>query len=176
MLNGRCNGTGGSAVTRRDKVALGAILIALSFAGCSSGGGPSSDPITSVDENDPEMNAAIAKARADLPNFWRKFEQPGPDDSDFALKVKITDSHGVEHFWLTDLERKDGKITGTVNNDPQTVQNVKLGDRIPIPESDITDWMYMRNGKMHGNGTVRPLLKTMPPEEAARIKAILAEP
>jgi uncharacterized protein YegJ (DUF2314 family) len=164
-------------MARKDEFALVVILfIAVSFAGCSSGGGSASDPITSVEENDPEMNAAIARARAELPTFWQKLEHPGPGESDFALKVKITDSHGVEHFWLTDLQGKDGKLTGTINNDPQTVQNVKLGDRIPIPEADITDWMYTRNGKMYGNGTVRPLLKRMPPEEAAKIKEMLAEP
>jgi len=29
---------------------------------------------------------------------------------------------------------------------------------------------------MHGNYTMRPLLKTMPPEEAAKFRSLLADP
>jgi uncharacterized protein YegJ (DUF2314 family) len=142
--------------------------------GCSSG--PSRDPVTSVAEDDSEMNAAIAKARASLPSFWQKFDHPGPGETDFALKVAIKDSNGTEHFWLVDLERKDGNITGTINNDPEIVKTVKDGDRIPIPEADISDWMYMRNGKMVGNHTVRALFKSMSPADVENVKNMLAEP
>lgn len=34
----------------------------------------------------------------------------------------------------------------------------------------------MRDGKMHGNYTMRPLLKTMPADEAAQLRSLLAEP
>lgn len=36
--------------------------------------------------------------------------------------------------------------------------------------------MYFKNDKMHGNFTMRPLLKQMSPEEAAEFRALLAEP
>ena len=150
-----------------------AALLVMALGGCSS----DRDQVTSVDADDPEMTAAIAKARAELPKFWEKFEHPEHGESDFALKVRITDSNGAEHFWVSELEPgKDGKITGTTNNDSVTVKSVKLGDRIPIPEADISDWMYMRNGKLYGNGTLRPLFKQMPPAEVEKIKMIMAEP
>ncbi len=133
------------------------------------------DQITSVDSDDPEMTAAIAKARADLPQFWEMFAHPEHGESEFALKVKITDSNGTEHFWVSELERKDGKIKATINNDAVTVKSVKLVDRITIPEADISDWMYMRDGKMYGNGTLRPLFKKMPAAEVEKLKKIMAE-
>ncbi len=34
----------------------------------------------------------------------------------------------------------------------------------------------MRDGKMHGNYTMRPLLRTLPDDEAAQYRSILAEP
>ena len=34
----------------------------------------------------------------------------------------------------------------------------------------------MRDGKMYGNYTMRPLLKTMPEEEAAKFRSLLASP
>jgi uncharacterized protein YegJ (DUF2314 family) len=56
------------------------------------------------------------------------------------------------------------------------VRKVKLGQRIEIPEADISDWLYMRDGKMVGNGTVRPLFKHMPAAEVEEVKRMMAEP
>src|SRR4051812_12221252 len=88
-------------------------LIAVFFSllpGCSK-----RDKVINVEANDPEMVAAIAKARDTLPQFWQVFDKPEADESDFSLKVKITDKRGTEHFWATDLERHDGKMMGTIN-------------------------------------------------------------
>jgi uncharacterized protein YegJ (DUF2314 family) len=152
---------------------LATALCVLSLAGCSS---PSSDPVITVDDNDAEMAAAIAKARATLPQFWQTLEHPEHGESDFSLKLKVTDSNGTEHLWLNEIERKDGKTLGTVNNDVEIVRSVKLGDRIPIPEADISDWMFTRDGKMQGSYTTRVLMKRMPPAEAEKVKQMLADP
>jgi uncharacterized protein YegJ (DUF2314 family) len=136
----------------------------------------SQDKVVSVEANDAEMNAAIAKARASLPQFWTKFDHPAEGESDFCLKVKITGKEGVEHFWLGDLAKTNGALYGTINNDADIVHSVKIGDRIKIPEADISDWLYERNGKMYGNYTVRVLFKQMPADEVAKLKAMLADP
>jgi uncharacterized protein YegJ (DUF2314 family) len=39
---------------------------------------------------------------------------------------------------------------------PKIVTSVKVGDRIDIPEADITDWSYMRAGKYAGMFTMKP--------------------
>jgi uncharacterized protein YegJ (DUF2314 family) len=132
--------------------------------------------VVTVADDDPEMTAAISKARETLPQFWDVFAKREHEESDFALKVKITDPRGVEHFWTTDLERRDGKTIGTINNDPNIVKSVKLGDRIEIPEADITDWLYLRDDKMVGNHTVKPLFKQMPAAEVERLKKMMANP
>jgi uncharacterized protein YegJ (DUF2314 family) len=147
------------------------IILVTSFVGCSK-----QDKVINVADDDKEMNAAIAKARDTLPQFWQTFEKREHGERDFALKVEITDRKGTEHFWLTDIERKDGKMLGTINNDPDIVRNVKLGDRLPIPEADISDWLYMRDGKMVGNYTLRVLFKQMPVKEVEKYKQMLADP
>jgi uncharacterized protein YegJ (DUF2314 family) len=153
---------------------LSIVVCAFCVSGCSSDSKP--DRVVSVSDDDSDMNAAIAKARGSLSRFWQAFDHPGPGESDFSLKVKITDPKGTEHFWVSDLERKDGKIFGTINNDAEIVGSVKFGDRVPIPEADISDWMYMRDGKMFGNYTMRPLFKTMSASEVEKFKSMLAEP
>lgn len=122
------------------------------------------------------MAVAIAKAQSTLPHFWQVLDRPERGEAKFALKVRITDKKGSEHFWTTEIERRDGKITGTIGNDPNIVSTVKLGERIEIPEANISDWLYMRGGKMIGNETIKPLFKTMPAEKAQRLKAIMEDP
>lgn len=134
------------------------------------------DTAVNVADDDPEMLAAIAEARRTLPGFWAVFEKAEPGDSDFALKVRVAHRTGAEHLWVTDIARRDGKILGTINNDPTVVASVKLGDRIEILESDISDWTYLRNGKIVGNRTIRVLFKQMPATEVERIKRMLADP
>ncbi|TAL05466.1 MAG: DUF2314 domain-containing protein [Verrucomicrobia bacterium] len=126
--------------------------------------------------DDPEMATAVAKARATLPDYWQLFEHPEHGESDFSLKVEVSDKHGTEHFWVVDPQRKDGKIFGTVDNDPELVKNVKAGDRIQVDEQAISDWGYVRDGKMHGKYTLRVLMKHMPAKEAEMYGQILADP
>ena len=134
------------------------------------------EKVISVPSDDTEMTAAIAKARAGLSDFWKAHDKPGAGEKDFALKVAVTEKGQTEHFWLIDVVRKDGKLSGTINNDPQFVQSVKPGQRYEFTAEAVSDWLYMRNGRMVGNETMRPLLKRMPKEQAASYKAMYEKP
>jgi uncharacterized protein YegJ (DUF2314 family) len=56
------------------------------------------------------------------------------------------------------------------------VNNVMIGQKWTITKTDVSDWLSMRDGNMYGNYTLRPLLKTMPQGEAAKLHSMLAEP
>lgn len=135
-----------------------------------------SDTVISVPNADPEMAAAIAKARTTISQFWKAYEHPGPGEDGFALKVAIKDGADVEHFWLIDVGRDGDKYSGTINNTPEIVSNVSEGDRFEFAAGDISDWLYRRNGKIVGNETMRPLLKRMPAEQAEQYRAMLETP
>jgi uncharacterized protein YegJ (DUF2314 family) len=144
-----------------------------SMTGCSRSN-PAGKSIE-ISENDAEMKAAVQTAREKLPTFWKEFDKPEKGDSDFALKVKIEDEHGAEHFWVSSLRRQNDKLFGTINNDPETVKSVKLGQEVEVPEANISDWMFMRDGKMFGNYTLRVLFKQMPDDEVKKYEAIMAD-
>ena len=59
---------------------------------------------------------------------------------------------------------------------PRDAKTIRLGQRIEVADTQISDWLYMRSGKMVGNYTLRPLLKRMPPKDAERYRAMLADP
>lgn len=121
-----------------------------------------------------EMDAAIARARKEVDSFIAELSKG--NGTEFAVKVPIEDKEEVEHFWLTDIVYRDQKFHGVIGNEPGIVSNVKLGQKWSVKKLEISDWMFMREGKMYGNYTVRPLLKTMPEEKAEAIKSMLANP
>jgi len=134
------------------------------------------DTVINVPEDDIEMNAAIARARASLPEFWEAFERHAPGTSDYTIKIEITDKNGTEYFWANEIVRANGEIRATIDNDPEIVRSVKANQRILVRESDIADWMYLRNGKAVRNETLRPLLKRMSPEDADYYRSMLENP
>ena len=129
-----------------------------------------------VEDTDPEMAAAIAKAQATLPQFWQVFDKRERGESNFVLVVRITDKGRIEHFHTTDFERRDGKTMVTISHVPKIVASVKSGDRIEIPTADITDWSYRRDGKYVGMATIKPRFKHMPADQVEAFKHVLTDP
>ena len=134
------------------------------------------DKVVGIGDDDPEMAAAIAKARQTLPQFWQVFDKREHGESNFVLVVRITDIGRIEHFFTTDFERRDGKTMVTISNKPNIVASVKLGDRLEIPEADITDWRYMRDGKYVGMSTFKARFKRMRAADVEQVKKMMADP
>ncbi len=116
------------------------------------------------------MTAAIARARETLPMFVKLFTGPHPGKYRFSLKVAIRDGAQVEHMWLIDLNQRRGEWSGVINNIPRNVSSVKMGQRLTIPQQDISDWMYMERNKIYGGYTIRVLAEMSSPQD----KALLA--
>lgn len=124
--------------------------------------------------NEAEMVSAIDRAKSEVDSFIATLESRG--GSDFAVKVPIQDGDKTEHFWLIDISCRDGEFEGKIGNDPGVVSNVAFGQTVRVRKDEISDWLFMRSGKMHGNYTMRPLLATMPQADAEYYRSLLAEP
>lgn len=151
-------------------------LVATSFLLLCLFGCGKSTPETLVKSgyDEREMDAAIARARLEVDRFTTELAQPTGENH--AVKVAIKDGENTEHFWLIDVAFRNGQFEGTINNDPGVVSNIKIGQKWSAKQEEISDWMFMRDGKMFGNYTMRPLLKTLPAAEAAEFRAMFAEP
>jgi uncharacterized protein YegJ (DUF2314 family) len=161
----------------RNRIASMTLAFLLALVGIVAASAQNRPGFTHVPSDDPEMIAAQAKARATLAEFWSKLERPGPGESDFALKVGLpVNATAQEHIWVANIQRGGGKIFGRISNEPVDLKTVKRGQRIEIVEDQISDWTYLRDGKIVGNFTVRPILNRLPPQEAERYRAMLAEP
>ncbi len=131
---------------------------------------PIDDKTVHVSTEDAEMNAAIAHAQATLDDFLKIVHSPPSGASDFKLKVRVTDEHGSEHFWITPFEQISKGFVGTVADDPEVVTSVSAGQRINFSRSDISDWGYSLNGKQVGSFTVCVLFKHMPTAEVQKYR------
>lgn len=152
----------------------GLMMLSLLFV---TGGCGTSEPdtlIKSTDYDEQEMEAAIALARKEADQFIAELASPA--GTDHAVKAPIEDNDLVEHFWLVDVSFENGTFTGTIDNDPGIVSNVTIGQTWTVKKEDISDWLFFRDNKMYGNYTVRPLLNAMPPDQAKKIRSILATP
>src|SRR5262245_32644931 len=124
------------------------------------------DDITLVPRNDPDMAAAMRKARAALPEFFALVRKPNAFTTGFAVKVAVRDKNEVEYFWVTPFTEQDGRFTGRINNTPRLVTTVKFGQPFTFSEGEIVDWLYLDAGRMKGNYTACALLKREPSQAA----------
>jgi uncharacterized protein YegJ (DUF2314 family) len=129
-------------------------------------------PIVDVPRADAEMNAAIAHARETLPTFWASYDAPKQTEYGHCLKVRFAGDGYVEHIWMADVEKlPDGTYSGRFSNDPNDLPGKKMLDEAEFEQASITDWMFMRNGKIVGGETIRVVLKRMPKEDADLLRA-----
>lgn len=108
--------------------------------------------IISVPNDETQVNAAIAKARAALPTFFARLGKPMPGDERFAVKIRydITKNGAGEHIWATEVVDSGDNVVATIDNEPGDIPNLKKGQRVTVPKAHITDWLYWRDGKMQG--------------------------
>jgi uncharacterized protein YegJ (DUF2314 family) len=126
------------------------------------------DGIAYVAKDDAEMAAAMRKAREGLAEFLKLARSPRPTMRGFAVKVAITEGDETEFFWIAPFTQLKNEFSGEINNTPQLVKKVKLGQKITFKEDEIVDWLYQDGGRMRGNFTACVLLRREPPKEAEK--------
>jgi len=135
-------------------------------------------PVIDVRTSDPEMNAAIALARAALPKFWASYAAPKESETGHSLKVRFPyGSNNGEHIWMAEVKKiGDNSYSGRFANAPVHLRGKRAGDLAEFREADISDWMFLRNGKIVGGETIRPMLKRMSKADADALRARMETP
>ena len=121
---------------------------------------------SAVEQNDSEIFRITHEARAGLPIFFRHMARPENGESDFSIKYPFkTDPGsgiGTEQIWLTGIRFRNGKYYGTLANSPMYIRRMKKGDTVEFLVDEITDWMYIREGKITGGLSIKYLLEQIP--------------
>ena len=140
-------------------------VVALAVAGC--GRKQPVDKVTYMADDDPRMNAAMETARSTVNTFIIALQSPNAGRSAFSVKLAFTDGGHTEHMWLAPVTYDGKSFHGTVNNDPEKVKTVKMGQQVTVEPSKISDWMFVENRKLVGGQTLRVLRNALTPAERA---------
>ena len=119
-----------------------------------------------VNDDDQQLERAVRHARRTVGQFITALRTPPPNSRDFLVKKLFVAKDGTaEHIWLADVKFNGNRFVGVVDNKPNKISGLKIGDRQSVNPDEITDWSYVENGKLVGGYTIRVLYAEMSAEE-----------
>jgi uncharacterized protein YegJ (DUF2314 family) len=125
-------------------------------------------PCQEVKDDDAMMDRAVAKARESLGFFLAALKANKSDTMDFEVKKCVVDGENVEHLWVGDITWDGKAFHGHIDNEPLDVTNVAVGRRVTVSPEDLTDWMFIKNGKLMGGFTMRVLYSRLSADDKAK--------
>ena len=118
----------------------------------------------------PQMLEAFEKAQKTFKYFWRELyweRRRIIPALDFAyIKVgfhqkKLLKGLVTEFMWVNVFSFDGVSLVGVLDNQPQKLTNVKIGEEIHIPLDEVCDWIFSSNGKAYGGFTIHVLRAEM---------------
>ena len=148
------------------------VLYVLLFLSCDKPSAPLAlDPqaraeTVQTEQADGEILRIAEDARRTLPIFFRHLTRPESNEGSFCVKYPFSadEQSGIvmEQIWLTGIYFKDGVYYGVLVSSPLHISGVEKGDTLAFDTDAITDWMYVRNGKIAGGRSIKYLLEKIP--------------
>jgi uncharacterized protein YegJ (DUF2314 family) len=96
------------------------------------------------------MHRAVIEARKTVGKFITALKHPAPGQQDFEVKKPFIQGNQVEHIWLSDVRFVGKRFQGQVDNQPRNIRGLKLGQLVSVNPNEISDWLYIENGKLVG--------------------------
>jgi uncharacterized protein YegJ (DUF2314 family) len=128
-------------------------------AGCKRKTADNGQNMATVEPGDPEIAAAVVKARSTLDDFIRAMKTPGAG-KDFSVKVEFPHPDGSEFMWLQDISYDGHAFKGALDSNPVRSLGVKVGDSVTVERDKVQDWTYADDrGRVHGNFSGRVFIK-----------------
>jgi uncharacterized protein YegJ (DUF2314 family) len=128
------------------------------------------DRVVNVPTADAGMNAAVARGRSTLADFFMHVGSPAPGETGFLIKYDLLpEPNQAEFIWAEVISHTPGVTIAKLANEPRDTR-FKMGQRVTVSDGEIIDWGYYKGGVMQGQFTTRALLSTVSPEEAAAIR------
>lgn len=126
--------------------------------------------VTQFSQSDAGMNAAIAQARGSVEQFVARLGRPVSAADFVSVKIGLPTSDGSrEHIWCDNVKVSGGTFTAKIANEPVD-SRYKLGQQVSAAKGEISDWMYVENGKLVGGYTLRHMVSQMNASERELFK------
>ena len=102
-------------------------------------------------KSDP-MSAAIQMARATIGDFFRAHRVRRARQTDFRIQAIFYEDRRREQIWLSHLDFNTKPATGIVSTRTR-LKTIPYGKRLPFRPDQMSDWMYLDNGRLVGGFT-----------------------
>ena len=122
-------------------------------------------PYLEVPKDHAAMHSAVVHARKTVGKFITALQHPAQGQKDFEVKKPFIQNGHVEHIWLSDVQFVGNRFQGRVDNQSRKIRGVKVGQLVSVNPNEISDWLYIDNGKLVGGYTVRVLYSELSPQE-----------
>ena len=114
---------------------------------------------TPIRKDDPEMNAAIVRAKQTLETFFQVRAAGESGNASFVVKVMLSRGSDLEQVWVWPFRAAGTGYEGILKSHPRFAPELKFGQQITFAREQITDWGYTKNGKNIGYRTMCVVLK-----------------
>jgi uncharacterized protein YegJ (DUF2314 family) len=111
------------------------------------------------------MHQAVIKARKTVGKFIYALKHPAAGQTDFEVKKPFVQGSDVEHIWLSDVQFAGSRFQGRVDNAPRKIHGLKVGQLVSVNPNEISDWVYLDNGKLVGGYTIRAHYNELTPDQ-----------
>ena len=118
-----------------------------------------------IADDDKAMERAVQKARKTVAKLIAALRSPKGNLSRFAIKKPFVEGDKVEHLWLKEVSFDGRLFHGKIDNKPVDLQEVRLGQEVAVAPAEISDWMYVQDGRLVGGYTIHAVCKNMSPAE-----------
>jgi uncharacterized protein YegJ (DUF2314 family) len=104
------------------------------------------EELVRVDDRDPELAAASARAKVALAKLQTRWAKGRPELETLMVKAPFaTPAGSKEWMWVEVLDWKGSKMTGILQNDAFEIPSLKIGARVDVEQSSVFDY-FVRKG------------------------------
>ena len=121
-----------------------------------------------VHDADKDVDQAVHRAQDTLAEFTKALTAPQPGQTGFAVKKRCIEGDKCEHIWLADAHFEGKLLCGTVDNIPVDLKKIREGQKVTVRPEEISDWMYLQDGRLVGGYTIVAYYRKLSPAEKKR--------
>lgn len=118
-----------------------------------------------ITEDHQAMDRAVETAQKTVRKFIAVLRSPKANQERFAVKKPFVEGDKVEHIWLTAVSYDGRLFHGKVDNEPVDIKGTRVGQEVTVAANEISDWMYVQDGKLIGGFTISAMCHHMSPTE-----------
>lgn len=118
-----------------------------------------------ITEDNKAMDRAVQTAQKSVKKFIAAIRSPQASQSRFAIKKPFVEGDKVEHLWLNEVSFDGSLFHGKVDNEPVDIKGVRVGQKVTVLPTEISDWMYVQDGLLVGGYTIHAMCQNMSPAE-----------